>query len=300
MTKSQTRLYSIAFVLGVLLNFCLGEIAAAQPSALSGSVRLIARRNNIELAPSFDDEFNLLSIWNGASGTWRTDIGYGGPHSPSNFAVKGSGQLNLYVDSRFGGTSDRPLGLNPFEVRQGILSISANQVGPDIAPLMWNYRYTSGLLSTRTSFAQRYGYFELRAKLPRGRGLWPAFWLLPASGAWPPEIDILEQVGQNPTKYQATIHSGATGGHTFAARTISIPDASRAFHNYGVLWLPTRTIWYFDGVEVARQVTPPDARVPMFMLVNLAIGGAWAGTPPANTRFPIAMQVDYVRAYRIK
>jgi len=138
----------------------------------------------------------------------------------------------------------------------------------------------------------------MRARMPGGRGLWPAFWLLPVDRSWPPEIDVLEILGNDPTTLHTNAHSKASGKHTDAPSVIRLPDTSAGFHSYAVDWEADEIRWYFDGVEVARVPTPPDMHKPMYMLVNLAVGGHWPGSPDASTSFPAVLAIDWIRAYR--
>ena len=155
------------------------------------------------------------------------------------------------------------------------------------------YRYFSGLISSQPSFAQTYGYFEMRAKIPRGKGLWPAFWMLPADFSWPPELDVMESIG-DPSAYYTTAHSAVTK-MAAGLKTDIAPDA---FHTFAVAWDEKQIVWYVDGREVNRQPTPPDMHKPMYLVANLAVGGNWPGSPDGATRFPARMTIDYIRAYR--
>jgi beta-glucanase (GH16 family) len=159
--------------------------------------------------------------------------------------------------------------------------------------------YCSGVLTSRTRFFQRYGYFEMRARLPHGRGLWPAFWLLPKGGGWPPEIDVMEVLGHDPATLYASVHWKAQGNESITNKAHTA-DLSAGFHIYGLSWHPDLLRWYVDGMEVARTSTPPGLDKPMYLLVNLAVGGkkSWPGAPDAGTVFPARMIVDYIRAYR--
>ena len=258
--------------------------------------------------PTFDDEFNSFNRWNGVSGTWSTNFGYGG-----KFAYTLGKQEQLNVDTDFRGTGDAPLGLNPFSIRNGALVITADRAPKSFETVGWGYQYTSGAITTRSSFAQCHGYFEIRARLPRGRGLWPAFYLLPADGRWPPEIDVLEMLGHQPDLYYATTHWGpnASAGKTKAERRearrqkqkqsfpIAVPDTSADFHTYGVWWDSHDIVWYFDGAKAAQMPVPPGLDSPMFMIANMAVGGSWPGPPDANTPFPSTMTIDRIRAYRL-
>ena len=163
---------------------------------------------------------------------------------------------------------------------------------PELRPLLKNYAYMSGVITTQPSFSQTYGYFEMRAKLPRGKGLWPAFWLLPLDQSWPPEIDVMESIG-DPSQVYVTTHSKTTKAPGFEPKIA--PDE---FHTFAVSWDASDVIWYIDGKEVGRHATPADMHKPMFMLANLAVGGNWPGRPDASTRFPATYEIDYIRAYR--
>jgi hypothetical protein len=155
-------------------------------------------------------------------------------------------------------------------------------------------------LETAHSFSQTYGYFEMRAELPAGQGLWPAFWLLPANGTWPPELDVMEMLGNEPNRVYQTAHSGATGTHTMVSSSAVVSDTSAAFHTYGVDWEPDLITWYVDGQQVFQSATPADMNQPMYMIANLAVGGDWPGSPDGSTAFPATMQIDYIRAYAAK
>ncbi|MBX3034921.1 MAG: DUF4082 domain-containing protein [Bdellovibrionaceae bacterium] len=163
------------------------------------------------------------------------------------------------------------------------------------------YNYTSGLINSSPVFSQMYGYFEMRAKLPKGMGFWPAFWLLPITGAWPPEIDILEHQGRDPTGLYTTLHFLRNGAHDISGNYKVVADLTAGYHTFAVDWQPGLIIWYLDGAEVYR--TPSSAasfvpNEPMYIVANLAVGGSWVGNPDATTVFPNYMDIDYIRAYK--
>src|SRR4029453_19238482 len=110
------------------------------------------------------------------------------------------------VDPRYGGRETTPLGLDPFRVKDGVLSIVASRTPPALKTVLFNNEYISGILTTQSVFSQKYGYFEIRAKVPVGVGVWPAFWMLADDGGWPPEIDIMEGRGQRPDNMVMTTH----------------------------------------------------------------------------------------------
>lgn len=262
-----------------------------------GSVQIELDRGG--LVPSFADEFDQLSLdlEDGAPGRWRTNFGYGGPTSVHSRTLVNNGELEVYVDPKFAGTGSTSLNLNPFRMGNGKLDIVAEPLDEKARSVAWGRSYASGLLTTKASFSQQYGLFEIRAKVPRGKGLWPAFWLLPANGAWPPELDVLEILGDNPSKVYMSWHSNAGGKHSFETKPIDIPDAAADFHTYSVEWTKDTINWFFDDIEVASAPTPQDLHQPMYMLINLAVGGGWPGAPNAWTKFPATYSIDWVRAY---
>ncbi|CAN7397270.1 family 16 glycosylhydrolase [Mesorhizobium amorphae] len=245
-------------------------------------------RSHLEL--TFADEFDTLSLWNGSSGTWDSNFWWGGANGSS---LTGNNELQWYIDTSYAPTST----VNPFSVNDGVLTITAARAPEAIKPYINNYQYTSGLLTTYESFAQTYGYFEIRADMPEKQGVWPAFWLLPEDGSWPPELDVIEMTGQDPNKLLLTSHSNETGSQTTVASTAFAAN-TEGFHTYGVLWTEDELVWYFDDVEVARAATPADMHDPMYMLVDLAVGGI-AGTPADGLATPAEMKIDYIHAYAL-
>ena len=203
------------------------------------------------------------------------------------------------MDPAFAGNTSSALGVNPFSINDGILNITAAPTSPELVDALGGYQYTSGLITTRESFQQTYGYFEMRADLPQGQGLWPAFWLMPASGNWPPELDVMEMLGNNPSTIYSTVFSNGPTGIVKSAFGSNVADTSAGFHTYGVDWEPDLITWYFDGQQIAQTATPADLNSPMYLLANLAVGGAgsWPGSPDATTPLPAKMQIDYIRAY---
>lgn len=244
---------------------------------------------------TFRDDFDKLRLYRDAGGIWTPYYPYAGPDEVGSRTLKSNGERQVYVDPRLKGSGAHALGLNPFRVRNGHLQIIAAPVRSEHKAALWGYDYASGLLTTKDAFSQTYGYFEMRAKMPKGRGLWPAFWLLPATGKWPPEIDIVEVIGHQPSIVNHAAH-WTEGGKK---RDILFPtprvDTSAGFHTYGVEWTPETIRWFFDGQESARIATPADLNQPMYMLLNLAVGGHWPGKVDPKI-LPAALEVDYVRA----
>jgi beta-glucanase (GH16 family) len=185
-----------------------------------------------------------------------------------------------------------------YQVKDGILRLIARKVPRDQRSKTDGLPYTSGMIEGSGKFAQKYGWFEIRTRIPKGKGYWPAFWLLPTTKQWPPEIDIMEILGHDPSTIYFTTHwkdknrEHQSDGHRWKG-----PDFSAGFHTFAVDWEPGKVIWYVDGIERARtDKGVPDG--PMYVIANLAIGGDWPGAPDADTRFPGFMDIDYVRVYR--
>ena len=135
--------------------------------------------------------------------------------------------------------------------------------------------YTSGVVTTQGKFSQAYGFFEMRARIPHGNGLWPAFWLLPEAGnstVWPPEVDIMEFMGGRPGTAVMNYHyANATTVHGQAAKDYVGPDFSKDFHVFGLEWTRKEMTWYIDGVP-RYQVRQNITSLPMYLIVDLAIG----------------------------
>lgn len=245
-------------------------------------------RSHLKL--SFSDNFNTLSLRNGTSGTWDTNFWWGAENGST---LTANGEKQWYIDHDYGPTRS----VDPFDIDNGVLTITAARADAAIKPYINNYDYTSGLLNTYASFTQTYGYFEIRADMPNNHGVWPAFWLLPADGSWPPELDVVEMRGQDPNTVHVAAHTNETGSRTTVGSAVNVPD-TEGFHNYGLLWTENELVWYFDDTEIFRANTPADMHKPMYMLVNLAVGGA-AGTPADGLATPAEMQIDYIRAYEL-
>lgn len=161
--------------------------------------------------------------------------------------------------------------------------------------------YCSGLLNTQHKLDMLYGRFDLRFKVPAGKGYWPAFWLLPSSDAWPPEIDWMEILGDKTRTILVTNHWGEhkNGNHPMYGIKYKAkgPDFAEDFHTLSGRWSKDEIVCYVDGKKVYRsgQGVPQEK---MFMILNLAIGGDLPGNPDESTSFPGKFVVDYVRVYK--
>jgi len=190
----------------------------------------------------------------------------------------------------------------PFTVKDGFLRIEARKE---------NGRWRSGLLSAvdpnGNGFKQKYGYFECRAKFPKGPGTWPAFWLmglknlkgLPGNTGprINPEIDVVEHYGHWPWRYHYVLHQWGRGGaeSKHDGKRFVVFGMEEDFHTYGVMIDKEYIILYFDGVELHREKTPESVKTPLFPLVNLALGPGW---PTDRTPNPSYMYVDYIKVWK--
>ena len=173
--------------------------------------------------------------------------------------------------------------------------------------------YTSARLKTQGKFSQAYGRFEARIKIPRGQGIWPAFWMLGDDidkPGWPDcgEIDIMENIGKEPALVHGTIHGPGYSGANGIGSPYALPGGERFaddFHIFAVEWEPSAMRFYVDDHFYATR-TPADLPKgakwvydhPFFLLLNVAVGGGWPGSPDESTLFPQSMLVDYVRIYQ--
>jgi beta-glucanase (GH16 family) len=245
---------------------------------------------------AFKDEFN------GPPGSsidvprWTAEVGGSG---------WGNQELEYYTNS-----AD-----NAYQDGAGSLVIKAVKLAPPLNLSCWYgpCQYTSARLITKQKFDLKYGRFEARIKIPRGQGVWPAFWLLGNnidSVSWPQcgEVDIMENIGREPSIVHGTIHgpgySGANGiGAPYAAPG-NLPFADD-FHVYTIEWTTNQIRWYVDG-QAYKTVSPQDLPAgkqwvydhPFFIILNFAVGGLWPGSPDATSVFPQTMMVDYVRVYQ--
>jgi beta-glucanase (GH16 family) len=230
---------------------------------------------------TFDEEFDSLNVspW-GPNTRWIAHTPWAGDFGDAIFA-------------------DPILGVFPFTLDNGILRIEAKKR----ADGTWE----SGLLASADSngkgFSQRYGYFEMRAKLPKGKGVWPAFWLStiadPKASSFV-EFDVLEFYGHAPDRYQSAVHTWYLNEADKKPQpplhftTVPINSLSDSFNTFGILLRRDFVIFYLNRSEIWREKTPSELNRPLLILLNLALG---SGFPIDETPNPSYMYVDYVRAY---
>ena len=196
-------------------------------------------------------------------------------------------------------------------VENGLLTITARE--ESVAP---GFDYTSTRIRSLAKGDWTFGRMEMRAKMPIGQGMWPAFWMLSSDtsiyGTWAAsgEIDIMEYIGSEPNRIFGTIHYGASfPGNIFSSTDYFLPSGTFAddFHVYAIEWELGEIRWYLDGVEYASRDNwfstggpfPAPFDVDFHLLLNLAVGGNLPGPPDATTAFPQEFVIDYVRVYQV-
>jgi beta-glucanase (GH16 family) len=277
-----------AAALTLVLSASLVASAAAPQAApdaapAPGKDASTATSSAAAAALTWSDEFTGAagSAPNGAN--WNLETGGGG---------WGNNELQTYTNSRNNSALDG----------NGNLVITARQEGGG---------YTSARLTTKGKVQPQYGRLEARIKIPRGQGIWPAFWMLGGQfpgTPWPNsgEIDIMENIGREPNRVHGTLHgpgySGAnpiTGSYTHPQNWSFADD----FHTFAIDWSPNSITWLVDG-NAYQTFTPANTgsnpwvfNQPFFFILNVAVGGNWPGYPDGSTQFPQQMVVDYVRVY---
>lgn len=299
MFMNQIRLFLAAFVICIPVS----ETVAVEPQ--TPGWKLV-----------WSDEFDGNEI---DRTKWDFDIGNGFYNYDANQWISGWGNEELQYYTR------EPE--NAF-VKDGMLHIRV------IKESLHGCGYTSARLKTRkrdgtSLFSQKYGRFEFRAKMPTGKGVWPALWMLPQEdkyGTWASsgEIDIAEARGQEPTKVLGTLHFGSRWPmNAQASKDYVLPKNGTIadFHVYAMEWEPGEIRWYIDGEQYATQsfwwssskveggkgvkpaqeadlnTWPAPFDQPFYIVMNVAVGGRFLGNPDRTTLFPAEMVVDYVRVY---
>jgi len=231
---------------------------------------------------AWQDEFDSSSI---DTGTWGFELGslYGG---------WGNNELEYYTSRT-----------NNARIENGNLVIEAH------AEQYGGLNYTSARMITKGKMSRKYGKIEARMKLPYGQGIWPAFWMMGDTGQWPAcgEIDIMEMIGGGPGRDNKSYGTGHwdDGGHQSLGGSV-VPvvwpeKLADDYHIYGIEWDSKEIKWSVDGVHFFTLDITPSVRSefhqPYFLLLNVAVGGNWPGSPDATTVFPQRMYVDWVRWY---
>jgi len=248
----------------------------------------------------FEDEFNGESGATINPDNWNFEIGNG-----SN--GWGNNELQYYTD--------RPENVS--------LDGDGNMVLTARRESFQGFPFTSARITTKGKVEQQYGRFEARIKMPGGRGVWPAFWMLgnaiettpdddPNTIPWPfvGEIDITELRGQEPNITIGSVHGPGYSGGNAISGSYAIEDErfDGDFHEYAIEWTEDTIEYYIDGIRfniIIKEDVPDNAEWvfnerPFFMILNIAVGGNFVGFPVDDTPLPQTMVVDYVRIYSIE
>ncbi len=241
----------------------LASVPSTRPPGLDGSWRLV-----------FGDEFDGTAL---DVGKWVTNV-WQGAQCGANSGNHGS--QNCYSPSAVT-QSDGKAHLTA--------SRNAYNFNGSIFP------YTSGIINSDQKYFFAYGYVDVRAKLPKGKGFWPAIWLYNPAYTLD-EIDIMEFIGGDRTTIYQTLHTKNGGENQFTSKN---PDWSTEYHNYAVRWEPGSLTFYIDGVQTGHLTNlVPSGK--MYLMANLDVGGpsSWGGAPDGATTFPSSVDVDYVHVYQ--
>ena len=273
MNNKYSKAARIVFHLSVLAASVM--IGNAAPVAPADDWRLI-----------WSDEFKQPDGSAPDPSKWAFDVGGNG---------WGNNELEYYTSRT-----------NNARIKDGKLVIEARQED------FGGKNITSARLLTKNKYSWTYGRIEARIKVPRGQGIWPAFWMLGTNidfVHWPTcgEIDIMENIGKEPGTVHGTVHGPGYSGDAGIGGPFALPGGAAFaddFHDFAIEWERNRIRWFVDG-QPYFTVTPASLpkgtqwvfNQPKFLLLNLAVGGGWPGYPDAKTTFPQRMVVDYVRVY---
>lgn len=258
----------------MILLFAICLIASCEDD----ETQSVTTFNNLVLEENFESGEIDSSLWSFEIGTGQNGWG--------------NNELQYYTD--------RPENV---KVEDGKLIITAREESFE------GSRYTSARMITKEKFEIQYGRIEARMKMPWGRGLWPAFWMLGSNideVGWPQtgEIDIMEYRGQDPNIVHGSVHGpGYSAGESITKSFVLDNDRlDTGFHTYGIEWNKDYINFYIDDA-LYNQIKPDDVtgewvfNKPFFMLINMAVGGTFVGSPSTDTVFPQTLEVDYIRVF---
>lgn len=276
-----------ALVLVALVASCGGAQTPSSPSSQTTPT------SNPSYTLVWSDEFN------GADGS---------APDPAKWSIQTGG--NGWGNNELEYYTARPSNVHVSGGNLVITAVKESYTGPDGV----TRPYTSARLQTKGLFSQQYGRFEASIKIPRGQGMWPAFWMLGNNidtAGWPAcgEIDIMENIGKEPAIIHGSLHGpGYSPGNVTASYSLPSGTFADSYHLYAVEWDPQQVRFFVDSTQYAAFAPnnlPTGAiwefqQQPFFLLLNVAVGGDWPGSPDAATSLPQQMLVDYVRVYQKK
>ena len=243
----------------------------------------------------FSDEFNGITL---DKSKWVTCYDWATPTPPgcTNF---GNDESEWYASQQL-------------SVVNGTLQIQAKRQdtpGSNKLGVAETYRYASGMISSgkgdptsSAKWVNAYGYYEARMNVPDGKAIWPAFWLVPQGTEWPPEIDIMEIIGDKPNQVLNTYFWKDTQGQQAKdSLAYTAPkNLTNEWHTYGLDWQRHSITWYLDGKQIRSISSLNVPTEKMEMIINLAVGGRLPGYPDGTTPQLSTLKVDYVRVYNIR
>jgi beta-glucanase (GH16 family) len=274
------------------LGCCAAFAASALTTAACAPVAPVAAPAQLAVPAGYrlvwSDEFERAGLPDAAKWAYDTGMNKAGWHNR---------ELQYYSGPR----------AENARVQGGRLVITARKESLSSAPDWGGQRYTSTRLFTHGKAEWTYGFFEIRAKLPCGKGTWPAIWMLNSDMVWPAggELDILEHIGREPGRVFSTVHTAAGHGSQGTGAARPLPDACSAFHNYQMHWTADTVRFAIDGVTHFEYPNPRTGTErwpfdkPQFLILNIAVGGDLGGEVD-DAIFPVSMEVDHVRIYQAR
>ncbi len=290
-TAQLTKKLVLPTLLVLLLAACAHRKVSSVPVATSPSSKASSTPTGAPWTLVWSDEFNAPDGSVVDASKWKIE-------------ERGNGWANNELEYY----TARPANVQIINGKLALTAIKEPYTGPDGV----KREYTSARLNTAGKFEQAYGRFEARIKIPFGQGIWPAFWLLGNDIGkihWPGcgEIDIMENIGSEPSTMHGTIHGpGYSGDNAIGSPyKLSVGRFADDYHVYAVEWEQEQIRFYVDGTQYATR-TPSDLPAnaawvfnhPFFIILDLAVGGNWPGDPDSSSTYPQTMLVDYVRVYR--
>ncbi|MDW2876534.1 MULTISPECIES: glycoside hydrolase family 16 protein [Bacillaceae] len=252
------------------------ELAVNLPPAAMMSERLISKEAMALPSTAVTEQDGWHLVWNDEFHSEKSLIKW----NPQNWPSKKNGEWQYYLPENI-------------DVQDGSLVISSRKES------FKGRSYTSGAVTTEDKFEFTYGKIEIRAKLPKGQGVFPALWLVNSEEYWLPEINIVESIGQDPNELYFVVHWRDEKGEQKRdyKKLTGATDFAEDFHLYGLIWEPGRIVWTLDGKRIfeTKKYTPD---IPLFLYLNTAIGGTWPGPPDPRDSFPKELLIDYVRVYQ--
>jgi len=260
--------------------------AQAEPGVVVSDTGELATIDGVDYDLIFSDEFTGTELdaskWNTAY-QWGTDLVI-------------NEEEQYYVNTQ----DDPDFGYDPFYFDGDALVITASETPAELSDKANGQSYLSGVITSTAKFTATYGYFEMRAKMPEGFGLWSAFWMLGADYVdLKPQLFVVEHDGGKPDSvfHNYNYHDADDNLHSPGQWEASAENVTTEFHTYGVRWEDQVLEFYVDGEAKYRVEGENVSSQAMYLIANLAVGGTWPGSPQSTTQFPAELTIDYIRAY---